>query len=231
MKIEIKQRYTEDVLYTCDAENLKDAVIEAVSKDADLRDADLGGANLNGANLNGAYLRGADLRDADLGGADLRGADLNGADLHGADLGGANLRGADLRDADLRDADLRDAYLRGADLRDADLCGAYLRGAYLRGADLYGKKIVIAPISILNLTWDILISESYLVIGCQRHTHDEWKAFTKDEIKKMESRASNFWTANKSWLLSACKAHRKESLKFRKALGVNEIDEQLGETK
>jgi hypothetical protein len=174
---EIKHRYTENILYACDAENLKDAVIEAAAKKADL-----GGAYLRGADLGGAYLRGAYLSGADLGGAYLRGADLGGADLGGA-------------------------YLRGAYLSGADLSGAYLSS----------EKIAIAPISILNLTWDILISESYLKIGCQRHTHDEWKAFTDDEIAEMESRASSFWTSNKIWLLSACKYHRKESLAFRKA--------------
>ena len=43
-------------------------------------------------------------RGADLGGAYLRRAYLGDADLRGADLGGADLRDADLRDADLRDA-------------------------------------------------------------------------------------------------------------------------------
>ena len=159
MKIEIKHCYTENVLYTCDAENLSSAVIEAVGEKADLSGADLSGADLRGAYLSGAYLCGTDLR------------------------------------------------------------GAYLSGAYLCGADLSGEKIAICPILMSGTTWDILISESYLAIGCERHTHDEWRAFTKDEIKEMESRASDFWAANKSWILSACKAHRKESLKFSEALG------------
>ena len=160
MKIEIKHRYTDNVLYVCYAENLKEAVIEAISK------------NIN------------------LSGADLHGADLSGANLHGADLGGANLG------------------------------GTYLSCAYLGG-----EKLAICPISMSGTTWDILISESYLVIGCQRHTHGEWKTFTMKEIAEMESRASKFWTANKSWLLSACEAHRKESLAYRKSNPIN------GETK
>jgi uncharacterized protein YjbI with pentapeptide repeats len=232
MKFEIKHRRTENVLYACDAENLKDAVIEAVGKKADLSDADLRDADLRGADLRDADLRGADLRDAYLGGADLRDADLRGADLRDADLRGADLRDAYLRDANLGganlgDANLSDANLGGANLSGANLSDAYLRDAYLgdanlgganlRDAYLRGEKIAIVPISILNLTWDILISESYLKIGCQRHTHDEWKAFTDDGIAKMEGRASSFWSANKSWLLSACKAHRKESLAYRKA--------------
>ena len=51
-----------------------------------------------------AVKRGANLVGADLRGADLRVANLVGANLRGADLGGANLRGANLGDADLGDA-------------------------------------------------------------------------------------------------------------------------------
>ena len=114
-------------------------------------------------------------------------ADLRGADFYGANLSGANLRGADLRDANLRGANLSDANLRGADLR--------------------GEILTKAPISILNLTWDTLITEGYMTIGCQRHTHAEWEAFTDEAISNMESRASEFWKANRDWLLSACKAY------------------------
>ena len=67
--------------------SVKDTLIEAVKR---------------GANLGYADLRGANLRGADLGDADLRGANLVGADLGDADLRGANHRGANLGDADLR---------------------------------------------------------------------------------------------------------------------------------
>ena len=119
MSVEIKNRYTGEVI--CRGDTLLKAV----------------GANLE--NLGGAYLRGADL-----GGAYLRGADLRGAYLGGAYLGGAYLRGADLRGADLRGADLR-----GADLGGADLGGADLRGADLRGADLRGCKLAFQSHDLL----------------------------------------------------------------------------------
>ncbi len=146
---------------------------------ADLRDADLRGANLYGADLRGANLRGADLRGADLCGADLRGADLRGANLYGADLRGANLRGADLRGADLCGADLRDADLRGADLRDADLCGADLCGADLPDLTfvILGEKYFI---SITN--------GEYVRAGCQNHTVEEWRKYSKREIAEMDGR-------------------------------------------
>ena len=84
MKIEIKRRYTGDVLFEMDAPDLKTAVENAVEQKANLYGADLRGADLCGANLYGADLRRADLRRADLYGADLRRADLCGANLRGA---------------------------------------------------------------------------------------------------------------------------------------------------
>jgi hypothetical protein len=136
MLIEIKHRWTGQILYSGDHEDLPAALWTAWEKGLSLRDAD----------LTGAVLRGADLRDADLTGADLTGAVLRGADLRDADLTGADLTGAVLRDADLtgavlRGADLRGAVLTGAVLRDADLTGAVLRGADLRGADLTGAVL------------------------------------------------------------------------------------------
>ena len=98
-KIEIKSIWG-NVLFEYEKENnsVKDTLIEAVKRGADLYRADLYGADLRGADLRGADLRCADLYRANLYGADLRGADLYGADLRGADLGGANLGGANFCD-------------------------------------------------------------------------------------------------------------------------------------
>ncbi|HIE7422488.1 pentapeptide repeat-containing protein [Salmonella enterica] len=136
-----------------------------------------------------ADLCGADLRGADLCGANLRGADLCGADLRGADLRGANLRGADLCGADLRGADLRGANLRGADLRGADLCGANLRGADLCGADLRGANLPDLTFVILGEKYFISITNGeYVRAGCQNHTVEEWRKYSKQEIAEMDGR-------------------------------------------
>ncbi|EIT2331623.1 pentapeptide repeat-containing protein [Salmonella enterica] len=136
---------------------------------ANLRDADLRDANLCGANLRGANLRGANLRDAN-----LRDANLRDANLCGANLCGANLRGANLRDADLRDANLC----------GANLCGADLRGADLRGADLPDLTFVI-----LGEKYFISITNGeYVRAGCQNHTVEEWRKYSKQEIAEMDGR-------------------------------------------
>ncbi|EBK6267717.1 pentapeptide repeat-containing protein [Salmonella enterica] len=146
---------------------------------ADLRGANLCDANLRGANLCDADLRGANLCDANLRGANLRGADLRGADLRGANLCDADLRGANLCDANLRGANLRGADLRGADLRGADLCDANLRGANLPDLTfvILGEKYFI---SITN--------GEYVRAGCQNHTVEEWRKYSKQEIAEMDGR-------------------------------------------
>ncbi|ELY2632436.1 pentapeptide repeat-containing protein [Cronobacter sakazakii] len=151
---------------------------------ANLSGADLRGANLSGADLSGADLRGANLRDANLSGADLYGANLidanlSGADLRGADLYGANLRGANLSGADLRGANLIDANLSGADLRGADLYGANLRGANL--PDL--TYVIIGEKYFISIT-----NGEYVRVGCQNHTAEEWRKYSKHEIAEMDGR-------------------------------------------
>ena len=76
------------------------------------------------------------------------------ANLSGADLSGANLRGANLSGADLSEADLS----------GADLSGADLRRAYGSFSTFYaGRNHGIATCS-------------HISIGCERHTHAEWRA-------------------------------------------------------
>ncbi|WP_419686125.1 pentapeptide repeat-containing protein [Serratia marcescens] len=141
------------------------------------------------ANLCGADLCGADLRGANLRGANLCDANLCGANLCGADLRGANLYGADLRGADLRGANLCGADLRGADLRGANLCGADLRGADLRGANLRDANLPDHTFVIMGHDYPVTITNGeYVRAGCQNHTVEQWRKFTKREIAEMDGK-------------------------------------------
>ena len=66
VKIQIKTKWFGSVLFEYEKENntIKDTLIEAVKKGADLTGAYLTGADLTGADLTGAYLKGADLTGA-----------------------------------------------------------------------------------------------------------------------------------------------------------------------
>ena len=83
MKIEIKNRWSGEVIFAHEAENNSMSLTVKAALDASVSLSD---ANLSGANLSGADLSGADLRGANLSGANLSGADLSGANLSRADL-------------------------------------------------------------------------------------------------------------------------------------------------
>ena len=83
MPVEIKSRFTNEVLFSGEYASLKDAVVAAVKAGANLRGAYLGSADLRGANLRGADLRGAYLSSADLSSADLCGANLDDTKIKG----------------------------------------------------------------------------------------------------------------------------------------------------
>jgi uncharacterized protein YjbI with pentapeptide repeats len=102
MKIEIKNRFTGEVIFAHEQDDNTIAVTVkvALSLKISLRYANLSYANLSYANLTSADLTSADLRGANLSSADLTSADLTSADLRGANLSGANLSGANLSSAD-----------------------------------------------------------------------------------------------------------------------------------
>ncbi|EKM8344044.1 pentapeptide repeat-containing protein, partial [Salmonella enterica] len=96
----------------------------------------------------------------------------------------ANLRGANLYGANLRGADLCGANLYGANLRGADLCDANLRGADLCDANLPDLTFVI-----LGEKYFISITNGeYVRAGCQNHTVEEWRKYSKQEITEMDGR-------------------------------------------
>jgi len=95
----------------------------------------------------------------------------------------------------------------GADLCGANLCGANLRVADLGGANLDGEKILQNPIKMIGHQYWILITDSFMRIGCQRHTHQQWAEFDSKQIDDMDSHATEFWNQWEAPLLAMCKAH------------------------
>ncbi|EBD9554441.1 pentapeptide repeat-containing protein [Salmonella enterica] len=169
--------------------SMRESGSRANLRDANLCDANLRDANLRDATLFGANLFGADLCDANLRDANLRDANLRDANLFGANLCDANLRDANLFGANLFDANLRDANLFGADLRGADLRDANLFGADLRDADLRGAKLPDLTFVILGEKYFISITNGeYVRAGCQNHTVEEWRKYSKQEIAEMDGR-------------------------------------------
>ena len=88
MKIEIKNRFNGNVIFTHECENntIKITVEAAVKLKVNLSEANLSGANLYRANLSEANLSGANLYRANLSGANLYRANLYRANLSEANI-------------------------------------------------------------------------------------------------------------------------------------------------
>jgi len=101
--------------------------------------------------------------------------------------------------------------LRGADLRGADLYGADLRGAKIRDDITVSQQ----PIQIAGLTWDVVVWDNHMQIGCEFHTHADWAAFTDTQIVNLDGRSAlKFWNTHKTTLLALCSAHAATAKKI-----------------
>jgi len=86
--IQIKNRWTGDIIFESEKTTYKEAIEEAVKSKADLSKANLSWADLSNANLSNANLSWADLSNANLSNANLSWADLSNADLSDAKIDG-----------------------------------------------------------------------------------------------------------------------------------------------
>lgn len=151
-------------------------------------------ANLSGADFKWVNFINVDLRNADLRNANLSGVNFSGAYLSGVNFSGANLNGTDLSHAYLRHADLSSANLSSANLRHADLSGVDLSGVDLRNC--IGNNIEVKSLQLG--TYLVSYTKDILNIGCQSHTHSDWRTFSDSIILDMDGeKALNWWSLNK----------------------------------
>lgn len=158
-------------------------------------------ADLSRANLSVADLSRANLSEANLSRADLSGANLSVANLYGADLSGANLSGANLSGAELSRADLSRANLSGANLSRANLSRADLYSACM-------PKTKTAVIQNLG-RYCVQVLPDCVRIGCECHTLQEWKSFTKERIEAMAGGAWEWWGKYKAVVISLAESTYK----------------------
>ncbi len=186
MKIEIKSRFSLEVLFSHECEDNSVAITLAAAINAK--------TNLYGANLYGADLRAADLRCANLYAADIRRADLRAANLGDADLRRANLYGANLYGANLRAANLYGAELRGANLYAANLRAANLGDAGKLSGDR--PYFAVGPIGSRQDVLAAFLTEKgvFLRAGCFFGTveafRDKLQGEHGDNVHAIEYRAA-----------------------------------------
>ena len=75
-------------------------------------------------------------------------------------------------------------------------------GENLSDFDLSDADLSYYPSLILN-PWNATFIHGFIAIGCQTHTINEWKSFTRCRINKMHYRASWFWRENKALIIGA----------------------------
>lgn len=65
------------------------------------------------------------------------------------------------------------------------------------------------PIFIGHFTWDIIIFDSDMQIGCELHSLHDWETFTDEYIIFMGSKPGlRFWRRNKTMLLELARDNR-----------------------
>jgi hypothetical protein len=101
-------------------------------------------------------------------------------------------------------ASVKDAVLKakedGANLCGADLCGAVING----------EKIKKNPVTLGGFPWFVLITDGFMRIGCQRHSHTEWANLGEDIIEDAGGKkAVELWAIYKSILLALCAEQAK----------------------
>lgn len=146
-----------------------------------------------------AVRRGKSLAYANLSHVNLRGANLYHANLYRAYLQYTNLQGSDLQCSDLQYTTIQGSDLQGSDLRYAKF----------HETNIDGELVSKTPTLIVGLHWSVFITEGYMRIGCQRHTHEEWKSFNDHQISKMDDNALEFWNRYSVVLLSMCDIQSK----------------------
>ena len=79
----------------------------------------------------------------------------------------------------------------GSDLSGSDLRGSNLRGSNLRGAKTRSDITVIKPpIQVLGLEWLVTIWDQHMQIGCEFHSHEEWRNFIDEEWLMMGGKSA-----------------------------------------
>lgn len=145
---------------------------------------------------------------------DLRDAHFNHCNLDYISLQSANFRRALFVDTSLRNAwlpnvNLYDARICGCDLTDArlenaTLCYTSISNTKLDGVSFNGANIAhIKSTDLLTIArldfggWPVTVYAEETVIGCKRHSNQEWLSWTADSPEIIEMH----WDAKKWWHL------------------------------
>jgi uncharacterized protein YjbI with pentapeptide repeats len=157
MLVEIKKRFSNEIILAGEYENIRDAVEKNKSnlRFSDLSNSDLSNSNLSNSNLRYSNLSNSNLSNSNLSCSDLSCSDLSCSDLSGSDLSGSDLSGSDLSGSNLnwQSHDLiAEILLRSA---GDDYEKRSIAGLILISRDWCWDKFVALPVSNEIITWFI----------------------------------------------------------------------------
>lgn len=124
------------------AEDMREAVKEAIQKNVDLPYADFKNQDLTEAHFENAYLPYADFSNAECYCANFRNAWLGGSNFDRANCIDVDFSGANLNSSKFRYSGLNRTSFKNASMRYTDLCHADLRLANLIDARLGGSSLL-----------------------------------------------------------------------------------------
>ena len=100
MKIEIRHRYTNEVIYSCEAKTIREAVQKAVKENVSLSNSDLSNSNFRNSDLRNSILRNSDFTNSDFTNSILRNSDLRNSDFRNSILTNSDLSNSDLSNSE-----------------------------------------------------------------------------------------------------------------------------------
>src|SRR3990167_3921651 len=86
--------------------------------------------------------------------------------------------------------------------------GEFLGGEFL-GGTFWGDRLSCNPLSVYGLRWLVVISDTKMQIGCERHLISEWAAFDDATLNKMDRGALEFWRVHGATLMSLCERRKQ----------------------
>ncbi len=72
----------------------------------------------------------------------------------------------------------------------------------------------VTPVHISGLDYIVTITDSHMMIGCELHSHDDWRSFDNRRILEMDGKcAAKFWDAHGTYLLALCDHQKAKASK------------------
>lgn len=154
--VEIKNKFSDRVIFSTDAKSWAEVFRKASEKKVSLKEANLRGANLENA----------DLRDLDLSSADLTGVNFKDANLVNVDFSNARLIGANFQKTTLDKVNFTKAYLSSSNFTGASGKWAMLQDADLTAATMINSDFNCANFEHAKLKNAILTSANFSTTNC-----------------------------------------------------------------